>query len=119
MVFLKPLNVIFCMNLTILLAYSNVLYVYVTEFIMYYLSFWLTGFAPDVKVWEVKFSKLGEFQQLSRVFELTGHSSGVYDVGFSADSSRMVTVSKDGTWRAFNTKSKEHFYLYTLLKTII
>lgn len=63
-----------------------------------------SGFAPDVKVWEVKFSKLGEFQQLSRVFELTGHSSGVYDVGFSADSSRMVTVSKDGTWRAFNTK---------------
>jgi mRNA-capping enzyme len=54
----------------------------------------------------VKFSKLGEFQQLSRVFELTGHSSGVYDVGFSADSSRMATVSKDGTWRAFDTKSK-------------
>lgn len=63
-----------------------------------------SGFDPDVKVWEVKFSKLGEFQQLSRAFELTGHSSGVYDVGFSADSSRMVTVSKDGTWRAFNTK---------------
>ena len=72
-----------------------------------------------MKVWEVKFSKLGEFQQLSRVFELTGHSSGVYDVGFSADSSRMVTVSKDGTWRAFNTKSKGHFYLYTLLKTTV
>ncbi|KDR15765.1 Transducin beta-like protein 2, partial [Zootermopsis nevadensis] len=63
-----------------------------------------SGFAPDVKVWEVRFSKLGEFQQLSRAFELTGHSSGVYDVGFSADSSRMATVSKDGTWRAFNTK---------------
>jgi WD40 repeat protein len=63
-------------------------------------------------VWEVKFSKLGEFQQLSRAFELTGHSSGVYDVGFCADSSRMVTVSKDGTWRAFNTKSKEHFFLH-------
>ncbi|XP_069703102.1 transducin beta-like protein 2 isoform X3 [Periplaneta americana] len=63
-----------------------------------------SGFAPDVKVWEVKFSKLGEFQQVSRAFELTGHSSGVYSVGFSADSSRMATVSKDGTWKAFNTK---------------
>lgn len=112
--FFKAQNFIFYMSLAILLAYRNVLYVYVTEFIMYYLSFWLTGFAPDVKVWEVKFSKLGEFQQLSRAFELTGHSSGVYDVGFSADSSRMVTVSKDGTWRAFNTKSKGHFYLYNL-----
>lgn len=81
------------------LEHKNVLYE-----LLYHLS--LTGFDPDVKVWEVKFSKLGEFQQLSRAFELTGHSSGVYDVGFSDDSSRMVTVSKDGTWRAFNTKSK-------------
>jgi WD domain, G-beta repeat. len=63
------------------------------------------GFAPDVKVWEVKFNKTGEFQQVSRAFELTGHSSGVYEVAFNADSSRMATVSKDGTWRAFNTKS--------------
>ncbi|PSN56510.1 Transducin beta-like protein 2 [Blattella germanica] len=64
------------------------------------------SFAPDVKVWEVKFSKTGEFQQVARAYELTGHSSGVYDVGFSADSSRMVSVSKDGTWRAYNTKRK-------------
>ncbi|KAJ9582230.1 hypothetical protein L9F63_003440, partial [Diploptera punctata] len=63
-----------------------------------------SGFAPDVKVWEVKFSKNGEFQQVTRAFELTGHSSGVYDVAFSADSSCMATVSKDGTWRAYNTK---------------
>lgn len=62
------------------------------------------GFAPDVKVWEVKFSKGGEFQEAKRVFELTGHSSGVYDVAFDVDSSHMATVSKDGTWRLFNTK---------------
>lgn len=62
------------------------------------------GFAPDVKVWEVKFSKTGEFQEVKRVFELTGHSSGVYDVAFDVDSSHMATVSKDGTWRLFNTK---------------
>lgn len=62
------------------------------------------GFAPDAKVWEVKFSKNDEFQEVKRVFELTGHSSGVYDVAFDVDSSHMVTVSKDGTWRLFNTK---------------
>lgn len=62
------------------------------------------GFAPDAKVWEVKFTKGGEFQEVKRVFELTGHSSGVYDVAFDVDSSHMVTVSKDGTWRLFNTK---------------
>lgn len=62
------------------------------------------GFAPDAKVWEVKFTKAGEFQEVKRVFELTGHSSGVYDVAFDVDSSHMATVGKDGTWRLFNTK---------------
>jgi len=35
---------------------------------------------------------------------LGGHSSGVYDVAFDVDSSQMATVSKDGTWRLFDTK---------------
>lgn len=64
------------------------------------------GFAPDVKVWEVKFTKTGEFQEVKRAFELTGHTSGVYDVAFDVDSSHMATVSKDGTWKVFNTKGK-------------
>lgn len=64
------------------------------------------GFAPDVKVWEVRFGKTGEFQEVKRVFELTGHSSGVFDVAFDVDSSHMATVSKDGTWRLFNTKGR-------------
>jgi WD40 repeat protein len=42
---------------------------------------------------------------VKRVFDLTGHSSGVYDVAFDADSSHMATVSKDGTWKLFDTKS--------------
>lgn len=62
------------------------------------------GFAPDAKVWEVKFSKNGDFLDVKRAFELTGHTSGVYDVAFDVDSSHMATVSKDGTWRFFNTK---------------
>nr|CAD7449163.1 unnamed protein product [Timema bartmani] len=63
-----------------------------------------SGFTPDVKVWEVCFAKTGEFHQVSRAFELSGHSSGVYDFSFNADSSRIATVSKDGTWKAYNTK---------------
>nr|CAD7590144.1 unnamed protein product [Timema genevievae] len=64
-----------------------------------------SGFTPDVKVWEVCFAKTGEFHQVSRAFELSGHSSGVYDFSFNADSSRIATVSKDGTWKAYNTKT--------------
>jgi WD40 repeat protein len=63
-----------------------------------------SGFAPDARVWEVVFNKSGEFQEVKRVFDLTGHSSGVYDVAFDADSSHMATVSKDGTWKLFDTK---------------
>lgn len=67
-------------------------------------NFIFTGFAPDVKVWEVKFTKSGEFQEVKRAFELTGHASGVYDMAFDVDSSHMATISKDGTWKVFNTK---------------
>ena len=28
-----------------------------------------------------------------------GHTSGIYDLDFSADGTKLVTVSKDGTWR--------------------
>jgi len=62
-----------------------------------------SGFTPDVKVWEVKFSRSGEFDKVTRAFDLTGHSSGVYSFSFSADSGRMATVSKDGTWKVFDT----------------
>ncbi|KAF2895535.1 hypothetical protein ILUMI_10640 [Ignelater luminosus] len=63
-----------------------------------------SGFAPDVKVWEVIFNKAGEYQEVKRVFELTGHTSGVHDVAFDVDTSHMATVSKDGTWKLFDTK---------------
>lgn len=63
-----------------------------------------SGFAPDVKLWEVVFTKSGEFKQVNRAFELTGHNSGVFDFDFSADCSQVVTISKDGNWRLFNIK---------------
>uniref|UniRef100_A0A1B6EV11 Uncharacterized protein n=1 Tax=Cuerna arida TaxID=1464854 RepID=A0A1B6EV11_9HEMI len=62
-----------------------------------------SGFAPDVRVWEVVFARTGEFKQVSRAFQLAGHTSGVYDFSFSSDSTRMATVSKDGSWKVFNT----------------
>uniref|UniRef100_A0A8D0GX07 Transducin beta like 2 n=1 Tax=Sphenodon punctatus TaxID=8508 RepID=A0A8D0GX07_SPHPU len=61
------------------------------------------GFTPDVKVWEVCFSKSGDFQEVTRAFELKGHSAGVYSFSLSNDSRRMATVSKDGTWKLWDT----------------
>lgn len=61
------------------------------------------GFTPDVKVWEVVFTRSGDFDKLSRAFELKGHTSGVLDLSATPDSFRMATVSRDGTWKLFNT----------------
>lgn len=61
------------------------------------------GFTPDVKVWEVCFGKGGEFREVLRAFDLKGHSAGVHAFAFSNDSHRMATVSKDGTWKLWNT----------------
>jgi hypothetical protein len=51
-----------------------------------------TGFTPDVKVWEVCFTKTGDFQEVKRAFELKGHSAGVYCFGFNNDSTRYSVV---------------------------
>lgn len=77
------------------------------------------GFTPDVKVWEVCFGKGGEFKEVTRAFDLKGHSAGVHAFAFSNNSHRMVTVSKDGTWKLWNTdveyKKQQDPYL---LKTV-
>ncbi|KAJ7996979.1 hypothetical protein DPEC_G00224140 [Dallia pectoralis] len=77
------------------------------------------GFTPDVKVWEVCFGKAGEFREVARAFDLKGHSAGVHSFAFSNDSRKMATVSKDGTWRLWNTdveyKKQQDPYL---LKTV-
>ena len=54
-------------------------------------------------MWEVKFTRSGDFEKVVRAFNLSGHSSGVYSFSFSADSSKVATVSKDGSWKVFNT----------------
>ncbi|CAH2048631.1 unnamed protein product, partial [Iphiclides podalirius] len=63
-----------------------------------------TGFSPDVKVMEVCFAKSGEFKQVAKAYELSGHTSGIYDVAFDVDTSHIATISKDGTWKLFHTK---------------
>ncbi|GAA6072616.1 transducin beta-like protein 2, partial [Tachysurus ichikawai] len=51
------------------------------------------GFTPDVKVWEVCFTKTGEFKEVNRAFDLKGHSAGVYCCDFSNNSCRSVSLS--------------------------
>ncbi|XP_005100638.1 transducin beta-like protein 2 [Aplysia californica] len=62
-----------------------------------------SGFTPDVKVWEVVFDKTGNFKEVKRAFELKGHTASVYSFDFNNDSRRMVSVSKDNTWKYWNT----------------
>ncbi len=75
------------------------------------------GFTADVKIWEVCFEKNGDFHEIRRAFELKGHSAGVYNFSFNSDSTRMASVSKDGTWRLWNTNSKLNLigYLFKIL----
>ncbi|XP_030041667.1 transducin beta-like protein 2 [Microcaecilia unicolor] len=78
------------------------------------------GFTPDVKVWEVCFSKAGDFREVARAFDLKGHSAGVYSFSFSNDSRRMATISKDGTWKLWDTdveyKKQQDPYLLLTVK---
>lgn len=68
-----------------------------------------SGFAPDVKLWEVKFSKTGNYEKTVRAFELTGHNSGVWDFAFDHDASHLASVCKDGTFKLFDIQSKTIF----------
>ncbi|KAK6736964.1 hypothetical protein RB195_019575 [Necator americanus] len=61
------------------------------------------GFTPDVFVYEVLFNREGVFQDAKKAFNLKGHDSGVFCVAFNSDSSRAITVSRDGCWRVFDT----------------
>ncbi|XP_039267614.2 transducin beta-like protein 2 [Styela clava] len=61
------------------------------------------GWTPDVKVWEVRFTKTGTYKDVVRAFELKGHKSSVWSFAFNNDSTRMITVSKKGMWRFYDT----------------
>jgi len=61
------------------------------------------GFTPDAKVWEVMFDKGRNFTGVKRAFDLKGHTASILSLAISADSSKMVTVSKDGSWKLWRT----------------
>ncbi|CAI2341457.1 unnamed protein product [Caenorhabditis sp. 36 PRJEB53466] len=63
----------------------------------------VSGFTPDVFVFEPTFSRDGSFQNAKKVYSLSGHQSGVLAAAFNATSTRAVTVSRDGRWRVFDT----------------
>ncbi|XP_002732961.1 transducin beta-like protein 2, partial [Saccoglossus kowalevskii] len=76
------------------------------------------GFTPDVKIWEVVFTKTGEFKEVKRAMDLKGHKASVYHFAFSLDSTRMVTISKDGTWKIWDTnveyqRNQDPYLLHT------
>lgn len=59
----------------------------------------------------MQFNKTGEFKQVLRAFELRGHTSGIQHMAFNSDTSRVATVSKDGTWRLYNIQGEYIFKL--------
>jgi len=62
-----------------------------------------SGFTSNVRVWEVIFDKGGGFKEVTSAFQLKGHSAGVHSFAFSEGSSRMATISKDNTWKLWDT----------------
>ncbi|XP_028662773.1 transducin beta-like protein 2 [Erpetoichthys calabaricus] len=82
------------------------------------------GFTPDVKVWEVCFGKGGDFKEVTRAFDLKGHSAGVHYFAFSNDSRRMASISKDNTWKLWDTdveykKQQDPYLLMTGNYTVV
>ncbi|GLI63451.1 hypothetical protein VaNZ11_006423 [Volvox africanus] len=59
-------------------------------------------FSSDVKIWEMKYSREGEFRGLIKAMGLTGHRSQVACVALSFDNSRAATASKDGMLKIWN-----------------
>lgn len=67
---------------------------------------YFAGFTSDVRVFEMVYDKTDNFQALKKVFDLVGHNSRIFSSDFSTDCSKMVTVSKDGTWKLYDTSGK-------------
>jgi WD40 repeat protein len=58
----------------------------------------------DVRFFEVCFEKSnGNFKEIRKAFELKGHNAQVTCFSLNKDSTRAATVSKDNTWKLWNT----------------
>jgi len=72
--------------------------------------FGASGFTSDVRFFEVCFEKstttgsaTGNFKEIRKVFELKGHNAQVLCFSLNKDSTRAATISKDNTWKLWNT----------------
>ncbi|GFR51981.1 hypothetical protein Agub_g14508 [Astrephomene gubernaculifera] len=59
-------------------------------------------FSSDVKIWEMKYSREGEFRGLLKAMNLSGHRGQVACVGLSYDNCRAATAGKDGMLKVWN-----------------
>lgn len=57
------------------------------------------SFCSGVKVYECGRTREGMYKKFNQIMTLNGHKSGVTAVGFGDKRTRMITVSKDKTWK--------------------
>ncbi|UJR23331.1 hypothetical protein I4U23_026345 [Adineta vaga] len=63
-----------------------------------------SGFMSDVRFFEVCFEKSnGNFKEIRKAFDLKGHDAQVTCFSLNKDSTRAATISKDNTWKLWNT----------------
>ncbi|CAF1371010.1 unnamed protein product [Adineta steineri] len=63
-----------------------------------------SGFTSDVRFFEVCFEKSnGNFKEIRRAFDIKGHDAQVLCFSLNKDSTRAATISKDNTWKLWNT----------------
>ncbi|CAF5001708.1 unnamed protein product, partial [Rotaria magnacalcarata] len=63
-----------------------------------------SGFMSDVRFYEVCFEKSnGNFKETRKAFDLKGHNAQVSCFSLNKDSTRAATISKDNTWKLWNT----------------
>ncbi|CAF1266559.1 unnamed protein product [Didymodactylos carnosus] len=63
-----------------------------------------SGFTPDARFFEVCFDKTtGNFKEVRKAFDLKGHNASVLYFSLNKDSTRAATLSKDKTWKLYNT----------------
>lgn len=67
----------------------------------------VASFSPDVKIWEMKYGREGEFKGLQKAMILS-HKSQVTAVAISQDNRRAATCSKDGMLKVWNIDVRFH-----------
>jgi len=80
------------------------------------LIFSIATFTGDTRIWEIETDKKGDFAKVNKTMQLSSdaHKTSVNCVAFSADSKRIVTASKDGTWKYWNIeRSSQHYRGFT------